>query len=73
MPGAGDFSIANITLLKDPCPAPQSKEEMTKSRKRRLDDKDRVIYAPMSDVGGILFDRDATYIEMPQVRNIKCK
>ncbi|EGD81272.1 hypothetical protein PTSG_11309 [Salpingoeca rosetta] len=66
MPGGGDFTLDNVTLLKDPCPAPSSKEEMTKSRKRRLDDRDRVVYAPMSDVGGILFDRDATYIEMPE-------
>ena len=33
-------------------------------RRKRLDDKDKLIYAPMSDVGGILMDKDAVYINV---------
>lgn len=36
----------------------------TTRRRKRLDDKDKLIYAPMSDVGGVLIDKDAVYIEM---------
>ncbi|GEQ68954.1 hypothetical protein JCM33374_g2624 [Metschnikowia sp. JCM 33374] len=33
-------------------------------RRKRLDDKQKIIYAPMSDVGGVLVDRDAVYIDV---------
>lgn len=33
-------------------------------RRKRLDDKDKLIYAPMSDVGGVLMDKDAVYIDV---------
>ncbi|OBA21322.1 DUF663-domain-containing protein [Metschnikowia bicuspidata var. bicuspidata NRRL YB-4993] len=33
-------------------------------RRKRLDDKQKTIYAPMSDVGGVLVDRDAVYIDV---------
>jgi ribosome biogenesis protein BMS1 len=34
-------------------------------RRRTLSDKERLIHAPLSDVGGMLFDRDAVYIDLP--------
>ncbi|KAG0669810.1 Glycoside hydrolase 2 (Mannanase, beta-galactosidase) [Maudiozyma exigua] len=37
---------------------------VTRKRRQRLDDKDKLIYAPMSDVGGILMDKDAVYINV---------
>ena len=37
---------------------------ITRKRRTRLDDKDKLIYAPMSDVGGILMDKDAVYINV---------
>lgn len=36
----------------------------TTRRRKRLDDKDKLIYAPMSDVGGVLMDKDAVYIDI---------
>lgn len=33
-------------------------------RRKRLDDKQKIIYAPMSDVGGVLVDKDAVYIDV---------
>ncbi|SCU93196.1 LADA_0G01816g1_1 [Lachancea dasiensis] len=33
-------------------------------RRKRLDDKQKLIYAPMSDVGGILMDKDAVFIDV---------
>ncbi|CAI4052561.1 hypothetical protein N7582_005497 [Saccharomyces uvarum] len=84
--GVGDFSIAQVEKLPDPCPTPfyqqklddfereRMKEEAkangeaatgsTTRRRKRLDDKDKLIYAPMSDVGGVLMDKDAVYIDI---------
>lgn len=36
----------------------------TTRRRKRLDDKQKLIYAPMSDVGGLLMDKDAVYIDI---------
>lgn len=36
----------------------------TTRRRKRLDDKQKIIYAPMSDVGGLLMDKDAVYIDV---------
>lgn len=36
----------------------------TTRRRKRLDDKQKIIYAPMSDVGGVLVDKDAVYIDI---------
>ncbi|CDR40049.1 CYFA0S04e02520g1_1 [Cyberlindnera fabianii] len=36
----------------------------TTRRRKRLDDKQKIIYAPMSDVGGVLVDKDAVYIDV---------
>ncbi|CAK7904389.1 ribosome biogenesis protein Bms1p [[Candida] anglica] len=36
----------------------------TTKRRKRLEDKQKIIYAPMSDVGGVLVDKDAVYIDM---------
>lgn len=61
VPGAGDLDIRNITLLPDPCPLPTKDDE----KRRRLAEKAKLIHAPMSDVGGILYDKDAVYITVP--------
>ena len=34
-------------------------------RRRGLRDRERLLYAPMSDAGGLLYDRDAVYIDVP--------
>ena len=58
MPGCGDFAIHDMSLLTDPCPLPDQ------IKKRTLNEKERLIYGPMSGVGGIIYDKDAIYIEL---------
>lgn len=70
IPGVGDFTISQVTGLTDPCPTPAAvvRERVTeegKVKRRSLSDKQKLIYAPMSDVGGIMFDKDAVYITVP--------
>ena len=61
IPGVGDFTIKSVERLADPCPLPTQESE----RRRRLSEKHKLIHAPMSDVGGIMFDKDAVYINVP--------
>lgn len=61
IPGAGDFNIISITQLADPCPLPTADGE----KRRKLAEKHKLIHAPMSDVGGITYDKDAVYINVP--------
>ena len=68
VPGVGDLQVSEIEALPDPCPTPyfqqaEEKAQGTKKR-RRLGEKQKVIYAPMSDVGGVLVDKDAVYIDV---------
>ncbi|KAK9704640.1 Glycoside hydrolase 2 (Mannanase, beta-galactosidase) [Basidiobolus ranarum] len=58
IPGSGDHVVEEIDILTDPCPLP---EKVRKS----LSEKQKLIYAPMSDVGGIMYDKDAVYINIP--------
>lgn len=61
IPGVGDLEIKSLKLLSDPCPLPTSESE----KKRRLAEKAKMIHAPMSDVGGVMYDKDAVYINVP--------
>ncbi|KAF8725341.1 U3 snoRNA binding, partial [Rhizoctonia solani] len=61
VPGAGDLSIKSITRLADPCPLPTADSE----KRRKLSEKQKLIHAPMSDVGGVMYDKDAVYINVP--------
>ena len=56
--GVGDFAVKSMTFLPDPCPLPDG------IKKRTLVEKDKSIYAPMSGVGGIVYDKDAVYIDL---------
>ncbi|ESO87420.1 hypothetical protein LOTGIDRAFT_166570 [Lottia gigantea] len=58
IPGCGDFDINDIQLIPDPCPTPD------KIKKRSLNEKERMVYAPMAGVGGIVYDKDAVYIDI---------
>ncbi|TIC10484.1 DUF663-domain-containing protein [Wallemia mellicola] len=60
IPGAGDMSIKNLQALEDPCPPPTKESE----KKRRLADKQRLIHAPMSDLGGVRYDKDAIWVRI---------
>lgn len=71
IPGIGDLTTKEIERLPDPCPTPYAiKQEDANGegtgpkRRRRLDEKMKTIYAPMSDVGGVLMDKDAVYIDV---------
>uniref|UniRef100_A0A2S2QUK6 Ribosome biogenesis protein BMS1 n=2 Tax=Sipha flava TaxID=143950 RepID=A0A2S2QUK6_9HEMI len=58
IPGCGDSPIFDMCYLPDPCPLPE------KLKKRSLVDKERLVYAPFSGVGGIVYDKDAVYVEL---------
>jgi len=58
IPGAGDHLLDDVSILPDPCPLPEKE-------RKRLDEKSKLIYAPMSDVGGVMYDKDAVYINVP--------
>ena len=57
IPGVGDFFMKDISVLDDPCPRPQKKA------KQQLRGEDKIIYAPMADLGIVSYDKDATFIE----------
>lgn len=56
--GLGDMRINELSSIDDPCPLPSA------LKKRNLLEKERLLYAPMSGVGGIVYDKDAVYIEL---------
>ena len=68
VPGVGDLSVTLIEALPDPCPTPFMDQAIAKatgkSGRRRLGEKQKVLFAPMSDVGGVLVDKDAVYIDV---------
>lgn len=56
--GLGDARLNELSSIADPCPLPGTE------KKRSLLEKERLLYAPMSGVGGIVYDKDAVYIEL---------
>ena len=56
---SGVCQVADVDVLPDPCPLPST------VKKRGLNEKERLLYAPMADVGGLLYDKDAVYIDIP--------
>ncbi|KAK4633861.1 Ribosome biogenesis protein bms1 [Fulvia fulva] len=69
VPGVGDLNVDRVESLPDPCPTPhfqqlREKQDPSTKKRRRLGDKQKMIYAPMSDVGGVLMDKDAVYIDV---------
>lgn len=78
IPGCGDFRIDSLSALPDPCPRPEKRKSgsivwrwqfssnlTTLGPKQKLNEKEKLLYAPMSDMGNIEFDRDAIYIKLP--------
>lgn len=49
--GVGDFQVKEIRKLSDPCPLPE------KDKKRSLNEKEKLLYAPMCGVGGVMYDK----------------
>ncbi|KAL8713649.1 MAG: hypothetical protein Q9225_006725 [Loekoesia sp. 1 TL-2023] len=68
VPGVGDLNVSMIEALPDPCPTPFMDQEIAKATgkaaRRRLGEKQKLLFAPMSDVGGVLVDKDAVYIDV---------
>ncbi|KAJ5899253.1 ribosome biogenesis protein (Bms1) [Penicillium taxi] len=68
VPGVGDLTVSGIEGLPDPCPTPFMDQQVAKvsgkSSRRKLGEKQKLLFAPMSDVGGVLVDKDAVYIDV---------
>ncbi|KAJ4353657.1 Glycoside hydrolase 2 (Mannanase, beta-galactosidase) [Didymosphaeria variabile] len=68
VPGVGDLSVSSTEALPDPCPTPYFEKQMEKvtgkKKRTRLGEKQKILFAPMSDVGGVLVDKDAVYIDV---------
>uniref|UniRef100_A0A670Z6A8 BMS1 ribosome biosis factor n=1 Tax=Pseudonaja textilis TaxID=8673 RepID=A0A670Z6A8_PSETE len=58
MAGVGDFTVSDVSFLPDPCALPEHQ------KKRGLNEKEKLIYAPLSGVGGLVYDKDAVYIDL---------
>ncbi|KDP37695.1 hypothetical protein JCGZ_06352 [Jatropha curcas] len=56
--GVGDYSLAGVTALADPCPLPSA------AKKKGLRDKEKLFYGPMSGIGELLYDKDAVFITL---------
>lgn len=56
--GVGDYGVAGLTDLADPCPLPSA------AKKKGLRDKEKLFYAPMSGVGDLLYDKYAVYVDI---------
>jgi len=64
--GVGDYSMAELSAVPDPCPLP-NKDKKSQS----LSQKDSLLYAPLSNVGAVSFDKDAVYIDIGQANFTK--
>jgi ribosome biogenesis protein BMS1 len=66
IPGLGDFAVQSMESLPDPCPTPQMEQALAKATgkkgRRRLDEKEKKLFAPMSDRSGLKIDGDAIWI-----------
>ncbi|ORX98248.1 hypothetical protein BCR34DRAFT_619183 [Clohesyomyces aquaticus] len=68
IPGVGDLSVSSTEALPDPCPTPYAEQALAKAtgkkKRARLGEKQKILFGPMSDVGGVLVDKDAVYIDV---------
>mmetsp|Transcript_14206 Transcript_14206/g.25440 ORF Transcript_14206/g.25440 Transcript_14206/m.25440 type:complete len:1274 (+) Transcript_14206:176-3997(+) len=71
MAGVGDFALSAITEMPDPCPLPSKESEL--KRNRALNAKETLLYAPMSNIGNVMIDKDAMYINLPEVNFTKAE
>lgn len=66
IPGLGDFTVSAMESLPDPCPTPYMDQVAAKATgktgRRRLDEKEKRLHAPMSDKSGLKIDGDAIWI-----------
>jgi ribosome biogenesis protein BMS1 len=73
IPGVGDTDIIRITRLSDPCPLPDINSE----KRRRLSEKQKLlVHAPMTDLGGMVYDKDVIWLNVAGSfarDNVDCK
>ena len=62
--GVGDYNMAEISPLTDPCPIPDKDQKTLKK-------KDALLFAPLSNVGAVSFDKDAIYIDIGRANYTK--
>ena len=62
--GVGDYVAVSFQLLDDPCGCKRRKEEGGGGKRKKLNEKEKRMYAPMSDIGEVMYDDDAMYIDM---------
>ena len=66
IPGLGDHTISVMEALPDPCPTPYMNQVIAKATgktgRRRLDEKEKKLHAPMSDKSGLKIDGDTIWI-----------
>jgi ribosome biogenesis protein BMS1 len=66
IPGLGDCSISAMESLPDPCPTPHMDQIVAKvtgkTGRKRLDEREKKLHAPMSDKSGLKIDGDTIYI-----------
>ncbi|CCU75330.1 Putative ribosome biogenesis protein/Also GTP-binding protein [Blumeria hordei DH14] len=66
IPGLGDYSVSSIEALPDPCPTPYMDQAIAKASgktgRRRLDEKEKKLHAPMSSKSGLKIDGDTIWI-----------
>lgn len=66
IPGLGDYTISTMESLPDPCPTPYMDQAVAKAAgktgRRRLDEKEKKLHAPMSDKSGLKIDGDTIWI-----------
>lgn len=68
MIGVGDYHMPEISALPDPCPSPGSGR---KEERKTLNKKETKLFAPLSNVGAVSFDKDAIYIDIGRVNYTK--
>eukprot|EP00957_Ditylum_brightwellii_P096397 7340934-Ditylum_brightwellii.AAC.1 len=52
--------------MDDPCPLPDHEK-----KRQTLNKKEALLYAPLSNVGAVSFDKDAVYIDIGRVNYTK--
>lgn len=66
IPGLGDYTITTMEALPDPCPTPYMDQVVAKATgktgRKRLDEKEKKLHAPMSDKSGLKIDGDTIWI-----------
>ncbi len=65
--GIGDFGMAEVSVLPDPCPL----ADADGNTDRKTLKKDSLLFAPLSNVGAVAFDKDAIYIDIGRVNYTK--